>query len=88
MFAVMKISFFRKVFIALFGKNRSVIAVLFKDMAMKSLDRQLKIETLMMVYVEICVRANIFIYGTKTTGIDKQNLAVTEVIMFHVVRVI
>ena len=44
-------------------------------MAMKGLDRQLKLTTLIMVYTEICARGNVPIYY-KATGIDMQILAV------------
>ena len=66
---------------------KTVFAILLKDMVMKSLDRQLKLMTLVVVYTEICSRGNVPIYY-KATGIDMQILAVTGVIVIVVHTVI
>ena len=58
-----------------------------KDTALRSLDHQLKLMTLVMIYIEICARGNVPIY-CKATGIDMQNLAVAGVIVVHTVIVI
>ena len=46
-------------------------------MAIKSLVLQLKLMTLVMIYVEICARENVPVYCKKATGVDMQNDAVT-----------
>ena len=49
---------------------------------MKSLDRQSKLMTLVMVYIEICSERNVpNIYCPRTTGINIQNFAVAEVLI-------
>ena len=48
-------------------------------MAIKSLVLQLKLMTLVMVYVEICARENVPVYCNKATSVDLQNDTVTEV---------
>ena len=55
---------------------------------MKRLNRQLKLEALVMIYVEICKRGEAPIYCTKTTDINIENLAITGFTMFHIVIVI
>ena len=49
-----------------------------KDMAIKDLVLQLKLMTLVMVYVEICTTENVPFYCNKATGVDMQNDAVLE----------
>ena len=63
--------------------------MLLKDMAMKSLDRQLKLMTLVTIYVEICSTGNALIC-CKVTDIDMHILALARaiVIVVHVVVVI
>ena len=58
-------------------------------MAKKSLDPQLKLMALVMVYVEICARGNVPFY-CKATCINMQNFAVAgvRVIVVHTVIVI
>ena len=70
-------------------RNKTVFEILLKDMATKSLDHQLKLISLVMVYVEISARENVRIHY-KATGSDMQNLVVAEVIVtvFHTVIVI
>ena len=46
-------------------------------MAIKSLVLQLKLMTLVMIYVEICARENVPVYCKKATGVDMQNDTVT-----------
>ena len=58
-----------------------------KDMTMKSLHYQVKLMTLMIVYIKICARRNSPIY-CKATSIDIENLAVAGVIVVHAVIVI
>ena len=48
-------------------------------MAVKSLVLQLKLMTLVMLYVEICARENVLVYCNKATGADMQNDAVAGV---------
>ena len=48
-------------------------------MAVKSLVLQLKLMTLVMLYVEICARENVPVYCNKATGADMQNDAVAGV---------
>ena len=48
-------------------------------MAIKSLVLQLKLMSLVMVYVEICARENAPVYCNEATGVDMQNDAVTGV---------
>ena len=48
-------------------------------MAIKSLVLQLKLTTLVMVFVEICARENVPVYCDKATGVDMQNDAVAGV---------
>ena len=68
-------------------ETKPVFEILLKDMAMKSLDRQLKLMTLVMVYIEICARGNVAFY-CKATGIGTQILAVARVIVIVVHTVI
>ena len=70
-------------------ETKTVFEILPKDMAMKGLDRQLKLMTLVMVYIEICARGNVPI-SYKATSIDMQILAVAGVIVIvvHIVIVI
>ena len=70
---------FRKVATPLSDRNKTVFEILLKDMAIKSLVLQLKLMTLVMVYVEICARENVPVYCNKATGVDMQNDAVTRV---------
>ena len=56
---------FRNVATSLFDRNKTVFEILLKDMAMKSLDSQLKLMALVMVYVKICEGANVTIYYNK-----------------------
>ena len=72
----------------MFDKSKSVFGILARDMAMKSLDRQLNLMALMMVHVEIWVKGNVAIYSTKSTSINMENLAVVGVLMVHTVIVI
>ena len=53
----------------MFDRNKIVFEILMKHMTIKSLDRQLKLMALVMVYIEICARLNVPIYY-KVTGID------------------
>ena len=48
-------------------------------MDIKSLVLQLKLMTLVMVYVEICARENAPVYCNKATGVGMQNDAVAGV---------
>ena len=48
-------------------------------MTIKSLVLQLKLMTLMMVYVEICASENVLVYCDKATGMDIQNDAIAGV---------
>ena len=48
--------------------------ILLKNMTIKSLDRQFKLLTLMMVHDEIWARGNAPIYCNKSTDISTQNL--------------
>ena len=68
---------------------KSVFEILLKDVAMKGLDRQLKLMTLVTIYNEICARGNVPIYN-KATGINMHILAVAGVIeiVVHTVTVI
>ena len=75
---------FRKVGIPLFDRIKSVFEILPKDMIMKSLDRQLELIALLMVYVAICARLNIAFYRTKLTDFSIQNLAVARVTVAHI----
>ena len=79
--------YFRKVGTPWFGKNKTVLEILMKGMAMKSLYDQLKLMILVMVYIEIYARGNVPIYY-KATGIYMQNLVVAGVIVVHIVIVI
>ena len=56
----------------------TVFEILLKDMVIKSLDHQLKLMALMMVYVDIFARRNFLIYY-KETSTDMQNFAVTGI---------
>ena len=47
---------FRKIITTLFDRNTRVFEIVLTDMAMKSLDCQLNLMALVMVYVEICAR--------------------------------
>ena len=78
---------FRKVATPLFDRNKTLFEILLKGMAKKSLDRQLKLMTLVMVYAEICARGNVPIYY-KATDINMQNLAFTGVMVIVVYTVI
>ena len=68
--------------------RQSLIKILLKDMAKKTLDCQLKLMALVTVYVTICTRGNFPIYSSKATGIDLQNLAVAGVTVVHIVKVL
>ena len=70
---------FRKVTTPLLDRNKTVFEILLKDMTIKSLVLQLRLMTLVMVYVEICARENVPVYCNKATGVDMQNDAVTGV---------
>ena len=67
----------------LLDRYKTVIEILLKDMAMKSLVLQLKLMTLVMVYVKICARGNASVYCNKAIGSDRQNHAVAGVIAVH-----
>ena len=54
-------------------RNKTVFEILLKDMVIKSLVLQLKLMTLVMVYIEICARENVPVYCHKATGVDMQN---------------
>ena len=56
-------------------------------MVMKGLDSQLKLMTLVMVFIEICAKGNVPIYY-KVIGFDMQILAVAGVIVIVVHAVI
>ena len=43
-------------------ETKTVIEILMKEMAMKSFDHQLKLMTLVIVYIKICARGNSPIY--------------------------
>ena len=51
--------YFRKVVIPLFDRNKSVFEIMLRDMDMISLNCQLKLMALVMVYVEIVARGNV-----------------------------
>ena len=70
---------FRKVATPLLDRNKTFFETLLKDMTIKSLVLQLKLMTLMMVYVEICASENVLVYCDKATGIDIQNDAIAGV---------
>ena len=59
-------------------RNKAVFEIMLKDMAIKDLVLQLKLMTLVMVYVEICTTENVPFYCNKATGVDMQNDAVLE----------
>ena len=63
----------------MFERNEALFKISLKDMAMKTFDCQLKLMTLVMVYVAICARGNFPNYCSKATGIDLHNLAVAGV---------
>ena len=63
----------------LLDRNKTVFEILLKEMAIKSLVLQLKLMTLVMVYVEICARKIVSVYCNKTTGVDMQNDVVAGV---------
>ena len=54
--------YFRKVTIPLLNKKNSNFEILLEDMAMKGLNRQIKLMALVMVYLESCARGNVSIY--------------------------
>ena len=60
-------------------RNKTVFEISLKDMDIKSLVLQLKLMTLVMVYVEICVRENTPVYCNKATCLDMLNDAVAGV---------
>ena len=60
-------------------RNKTVFEIPLKDMAIKSLVLQLKLITLMMVYLETCARENAPVYCNKATGVDMQNDALAGV---------
>ena len=70
---------FRKILILLLYRNKTVFERLQKDMAIKSLVLQIKLMTLLMVYVKICAREKIRVCCIKATDIDMQNDAVARV---------
>ena len=45
----------------LFDRNRSIFEILLRDIAMKSLNYQVKLMTLVMVYIQIGAKGNILI---------------------------
>lgn len=51
--------YFRKVAIPLFGRNKSFFEILLRNMVMKSLNCQLQLMALVMVYIEIDVTRNV-----------------------------
>ena len=76
---------FRKVATRLLDRNKTVFKILLEDMAIKSLVLQLKLMTLVMVYVEICARENVPVYCNKATGVGiMQNDAVADVIIQYI----
>ena len=67
---------FKKVATPLLDRNKTVIEILLKGMAIsyiKSLVLQLKLITLVMVYTVICARENFLVYCNKTTDVGMQN---------------
>ena len=60
-------------------RNKTVFGILLKDMDIKSLILQLKLMTLVMVYVENWARENAHVYCNKATGVDMENDAVAGV---------
>ena len=54
--------YFKKVATPLFDRSKTVFEILLKEIPMKGLDLQLKLMTLMMVYVEFCARRNVPIH--------------------------
>lgn len=71
--------------IPLFDRSKLVIEILLREMAMKSLDCQLMLMALAMVYAEMNARGNTPIHCTKLTGISMQSLAVAGVNLVHIV---
>ena len=55
-------------------------------MAMKSLVLQLKLMTLVMVYVEICARGDVSVNCNKAKGINMQNHAVARVNQYNLLK--
>ena len=70
---------FKKVAIPLLNRNKTVFKTLLKDVAIKILVLQLKLITLVIVYVEICARENVSVCCNKATGVYMQNYAVAGV---------
>ena len=70
---------FRKFTTPLLDRNKTPFEILLKDMDVKSLVLQLKLLTLMMVYIEICARENAPVHCNKATCVDMQNDAVAGV---------
>ena len=62
--------FFRNFATTLLDRKKTVFEILMKDMDIKSFVLQLKLVTLVMVYVDICARENAPVYCNKATGVD------------------
>ena len=60
-------------------RNKTVFEISLKDLDIKSLVLQLKLMTLVMVYVEICARENAPVYCNKVKCIDMLNDAVAGI---------
>ena len=60
-------------------RNKTVFEISLKDMDIKSLVLQLKLRTLVMVYVEIRARENALVYCNKATCVGMLNDAVAGV---------
>ena len=60
-------------------RNKTVFEISLKDIDIKSLVLQLKLMTLVMVYVEICAKENAPVYCDKATCVDVLDDAVARV---------
>ena len=60
-------------------RNKTVFEISLKDINIKSLVLQLKLMTLVMVYVEICAKENSPVYCDKATCVDVLDDAVARV---------
>ena len=60
-------------------RNKTVFEISLKDIDIKSLVLQLKLMTLVMVYVEICAKENAPVYCDKATCVDVLDDAVAGV---------
>ena len=70
---------FRKFATPLLNRNKTVFEISLKDMDIRSSVLQLKLTTVVMVYVEICARENAPVSCNKATCVDMVNDAVAGV---------